>query len=81
MSQYDQCSLNSICGCLHTINNIDNSICVSLWLTCSELVSCASPNNMCYAPDHICFHQPQCYDHPVCYPLSQANQQICPPMI
>jgi hypothetical protein len=85
MSQYDQCSTNSICGCFHTIDNNNNNnnrgICGFLWLTCSEFVSCGSPNHMCYEPDHICVHHPRCHDHPVCYPLSKANEQICPLII
>jgi hypothetical protein len=81
MSQYDPCSTSGVCGCFHRSGNNDNSICGFLWLTCSELVSCEFSNNMCYQPDHICVHHPRCYDRPVCYPLSKAHQQICPPII
>ncbi|CAM4949627.1 unnamed protein product [Rotaria socialis] len=80
-SQYDQCSTNGVCGCLHTANNANNSICAFLWVTCSELVGCASPNNMCYQPDHICIHHPRCFDGPMCYPLSKTKEDICPSII
>lgn len=80
-SQYDQCSANSICGCFHTASNSNNSICGFLWVTCSELNSCGHPNNMCYEPNHICVHHPRCFQHPICYPLSETIQEICPPII
>ncbi|CAF3864712.1 unnamed protein product [Rotaria magnacalcarata] len=80
-SQYDQCSTNGVCGCLHTANNANNSICAFLWVTCSELIGCASPNNMCYEPDHICVHHPRCFDGPMCYPLSKTKEDICPSII
>jgi hypothetical protein len=69
-----------VCGCFHRVGNSDSSICGFLWLTCSELVSCEHSNNICYQPDHICVRHPKCHDRPVCYPLSKANQQICPPI-
>ena len=77
-SQYEPCSTSGVCGCFHRVGNSDSSICGFLWLTCSELVSCEHSNNICYQPDHICVRHPRCFDHPVCYPLSKANQQICP---
>jgi hypothetical protein len=56
----------------------DDGICGFLWLICSQLVSCAPPNNVCYQPGHVCVRHPRCFSHPVCYPLSMAGQ-ICPP--
>jgi hypothetical protein len=78
--QYGQCSADSACGCLHMTGGIDVGICGFMWVTCSELVSCASTNNVCYEPGHICIRHPRCHTIPVCYPVSMTNQQICPPI-
>jgi hypothetical protein len=80
MSQYDECSMNKACGCLFTASSSDTAICDLLWVTCSELVSCGPLNNVCYEPNHVCVHHPRCHSHPVCYPLSMNNRQICPPI-
>ncbi|CAF2949022.1 unnamed protein product [Rotaria sp. Silwood2] len=55
-----------------------SGICGSLWLTCSQLVSCGSSNNVCYQPDHTCVRHPRCYARPVCYPLSMTDERLCP---
>ncbi|CAF1211222.1 unnamed protein product [Rotaria sordida] len=81
MSQYDQCSTNSACGCYYRADSDNIAICGSLWVTCSELVSCESLNNTCDEPNHICIHHPRCHNFPVCYPLSMSSPQICPEII
>ncbi|CAF1511339.1 unnamed protein product [Rotaria sp. Silwood1] len=80
MSQYDQCSTNSACGCLYRADFDDIAICGFLGVTCSELVSCESLNNACDEPNHICIRHPRCHNLPVCYPLSMIDQQMCPPI-
>ncbi|CAF3434695.1 unnamed protein product [Rotaria sp. Silwood1] len=57
----------------------DSGICGFLWLTCSQLVSCGPFNNFCFQPDHICIRHSRCFNHPICYPSSMADQRICPP--
>ncbi|CAF3099447.1 unnamed protein product [Rotaria socialis] len=60
-------------------NSSDSNICAFLLLACSQLVSCASPNNICYSPGHVCIDHPRCFSRPICYPLLVA-QQMCPPL-
>ena len=80
MSQYDQCSKNTACGCFHIASVNDTGICGFRWVTCTELIQCQSSSNTCSDPDHICVYHPQCYDHPVCYPISMIDQELCPPI-
>jgi hypothetical protein len=80
ISQYDRCSPNTACGCFHIAGASNTGICAYLEETCSKLVSCISPNNSCYEPDHICVHHPRCYLHPVCYPMPRINREFCPPV-
>jgi hypothetical protein len=80
LSQYDQCSTNNVCGCLHSASSTGSSICGFRWLTCSELVSCVPNTHMCFEPDHVCVSHPDCHDLPLCYPLSMASQELCPPI-
>jgi N-acetylneuraminic acid mutarotase len=80
ISQYDQCSMNGACGCFHMIGAHGTGICGFLWVTCSELVSCGSSNNVCDNPDHICVSHPRCHSLPVCYPVSMIDQRLCPPI-
>jgi sugar lactone lactonase YvrE len=35
---------------------------------------------MCFEPDHICVHHPDCHNLPVCYPLLMATHELCPPI-
>ncbi|CAF4100188.1 unnamed protein product [Adineta steineri] len=80
VSQYDQCSTNNACGCLHRIDATDNiGICGFLRMTCSQFIPCESSNSTCYEPDHICIYHPRCRSHPICYPLSMTDKEICPP--
>ncbi|CAF4379342.1 unnamed protein product [Rotaria sp. Silwood2] len=78
MSQYDQCSTNSACGCFHFAAAYNSGICGLLYVTCSQLSSCGSLNSLCYEPGHICVQHPRCHNLPVCYPSSMAAQEICP---
>ncbi len=78
ISQYDRCSTNSACGCLHMIGAHNFGICGFLYNPCSEFVSCQSSNNACYEPNHVCVDHPRCHLHPVCYPMSMAHPQLCP---
>ncbi len=81
LSQYGRCSTNVACGCFHMIDRNDTGVCAFLYVTCSELVSCAPSNNFCYQPNHICVRHPRCFSAPVCYPSSLIDQQICPSII
>lgn len=79
ISQYDRCSTNNACGCLHMAGATDAGICGFLYTPCSELVACSFSNNLCYEPNHICVRHPRCFSHSVCYPISLIDQRICPP--
>ncbi|CAF3317190.1 unnamed protein product [Rotaria socialis] len=78
MAQYGRCSTNSQCGCLHRLTTNHSGICGLIGLTCSQLVSCAASNNICYQPNHICVHHPRCNTRPLCYPLSMTDERLCP---
>ena len=78
--QYDRCSTNSDCGCLHMAGAADTGICGFLLGACSEFAACASSNNACQEPSHTCVHHPRCHLLPVCYPVSMIDQRICPPI-
>lgn len=47
ISPYGQCSTNSECGCFHMTAKDDRSFCGFLWATCSRLVPCEAPDNVC----------------------------------
>ncbi|CAF1565765.1 unnamed protein product, partial [Rotaria magnacalcarata] len=80
MTQYDGCSINSGCGCLQVVGAINIGSCSYLYLTeCSELVKCDHSNHW-YSPDHICVYHPRCQSLPVCYPVPNYSQQLCPPI-
>ncbi|CAF3742410.1 unnamed protein product [Rotaria socialis] len=80
VAQYAKCSPNTGCGCLHIPGAINVGICSYEFLVeCSELVKC-DHNNLCYEPDHRCFHHPRCQSSPVCYPVPTYNRQLCPPI-
>ncbi|CAF2961529.1 unnamed protein product [Rotaria sp. Silwood2] len=77
--EYDQCSSNSACACFHMAGANNTGICGFQWVTCSEFRACERTTNRCHESDHICIHHPRCHNHPVCYPVSMIDQQICPP--
>ena len=80
MAQYDKCSSNTGCACLHIPGTINVGICSDLFFApCSELVTC-DQNSLCYEPDHRCVNHPRCQSTPVCYPVPSYNQQLCPPI-
>lgn len=80
-TQYDQCSSNNRCACLHIAGAINIGICAEQSLAnCSELIPCEPTTNLCHQPYHKCVHHPRCHDHPVCYPIPSYNRQICPPV-
>ena len=77
-SQYDQCSMNSTCGCFHLPSATESGICGYRWLTCSELVSCVPSTYKCFESDYICVQHPGCHHLPFCFLLSMASQEMCP---
>ncbi|CAF1192952.1 unnamed protein product [Adineta ricciae] len=79
--QYDKCSTNPSCLCLHSVSSNATGICALQSATCSELVSCVLNTSPCSQPNHICVRHPQCQNQPVCYPLSMATNQLCPPVV
>lgn len=78
MNQYGQCSINNQCGCLHRSALNRSGICADLSLPCSQLVSCRTSDNFCFQPNYVCVNHPRCNMRPVCYPLSMANEKLCP---
>jgi sugar lactone lactonase YvrE len=80
-SQYEGCSSNPACGCFQKTTMNTNGVCGYLWVTCSELNACERKTNNCYEPGHVCVDHPRCFSHPICYPLSKNQQQICPPIL
>lgn len=79
-SQYDRCSSNSSCACFHLAADSDVGICADQYVDCSKLQPCESSNNKCSKSQHVCVRHPRCSDLPVCYPLSNRNLQLCPPI-
>ncbi len=77
-TQYSACSLNSQCGCLSFSFSDSWGVCGLLNQSCSQFVSCQSPNDACVQPQHICVRHPRCSSTPVCYPLSSIDQSACP---
>jgi hypothetical protein len=80
-SQYARCSTNNACGCFHTPGAGNTGICAVLWVACSALAPCQSSNNACSKSDQICVNHPRCHLHPVCYPVSMIDRNICPPIV
>ena len=81
MSQYDSCSTNSACGCFPFAAAQGHGICAFLYTTCSQLVSCHLQSGACYEPGHVCVQHPRCHNVPLCYPVSMAVAEICPPRV
>ena len=81
IAQYDRCSTNTGCACLHIPGAINVGICsyLSSITVCSELVKCDN-NNRCDTTEHLCLHHPKCSSTPVCYPVPADNEQRCPPI-
>ncbi|CAF5124440.1 unnamed protein product, partial [Rotaria magnacalcarata] len=79
MAQYDRCSTNADCACLHFPGAINVGICsyLSSITYCSQLVRCNN-NNRCYESDHECLHHPECQNTPVCFPVPDFNRVLCP---
>jgi hypothetical protein len=77
-AQYDSCSINSGCGCLHMSSTEGVGICGFLSLPCSKLLPCNSLNDECDQPESICVRHPRCNANPVCYPASMMDKRICP---
>ncbi|CAF1519613.1 unnamed protein product [Rotaria sp. Silwood1] len=75
---YEKCSLNTGCGCLPLSYNNKSFICAYLYVTCSELSSCAGDNKTCYQPGYTCVKHPRCQNGPLCYPMKMTTQLICP---
>jgi hypothetical protein len=76
---YDKCSSSGDCGYLPLADGT-HSVCAFLWAGCNQLTPCAADNRTCTPLlDAICVTHPRCHLHPVCYPTSLINQNICPP--
>ncbi|CAF1037475.1 unnamed protein product [Rotaria sordida] len=75
---YGKCSLNTGCGCLSLSYNNNISVCAYLYISCSELSSCAQDNKTCYQPGYICVNHSRCQYRPLCYPMKMATHAICP---
>ncbi|CAF3193307.1 unnamed protein product [Rotaria socialis] len=80
MGSLDPCSYNHACKCLPLSFADDVGICAVVGASCSRLSPCRFPYDTCDA-DHICVRHQQCGSNPVCYPLSMADQRLCPLMI
>ncbi|CAF1264280.1 unnamed protein product [Adineta ricciae] len=78
LAQYDKCSSNPLCACLHSVSSNDSGICAFRWTTCSELDACTINTHLCFQPNHICVHHPDCQSQPLCYPLSMTTVDLCP---
>ncbi|CAF4252375.1 unnamed protein product, partial [Rotaria magnacalcarata] len=79
MAQYERCSTNAGCACLHIADSISVGICsyLSSITVCSQLVKCDTYNR-CYAPNHECTYHPKCQSTPLCFPVSSFNRALCP---
>ena len=73
------CSSNSACGCLPLSFADEIGICAVLGVNCARLSPCRSSDQSCDSPNHICVQHSQCDSRPLCYPLSLADQRLCPP--
>ena len=76
---YNQCSKNGACGCFPMVGAENVGVCGFLWKFCSHLQPCG-PSQECSNSDHICIHHSRCNNHPICYPLTMINENICPPI-
>lgn len=74
------CSKNGACRCLKIAGSPNTGYCGPVDISCSQLVSCNAPSNICYENDHACVNYPLCGDRTVCYPLSKAYLEKCPPL-
>ncbi|CAF1333556.1 unnamed protein product [Adineta steineri] len=80
ISQYEQCSTNSACACFSMTDANDTGICALLSMDCASLLPCDFSNNTCHQSNTMCVRHPRCHDHPVCYPKSMTDKEICPPV-
>ncbi|CAF1632950.1 unnamed protein product [Rotaria magnacalcarata] len=81
LAEYASCSTHSACICFRTITSPSSSICADEFLlSCSELVQCEGLNNTCDESEHFCVNHPRCHDFPICYPVPNFNEQLCPPI-
>jgi len=54
-------------------------LCANTLVSCSTLTRCNSDNQTCSVPNTICVNNTRC-NVPVCYPLTLATPQMCPPI-
>ncbi|CAF1368137.1 unnamed protein product, partial [Rotaria magnacalcarata] len=81
LTEYAPCSTNFACTCFRMITSANSSICADEFLlSCSELVQCEGLNNTCDEFEHFCVNHPRCHDFPICYPVPNFNEQLCPPI-
>lgn len=79
MNQYDRCSPNHDCGCFQLVGADFDGICVHQSLIdCSELVACVDSMNYWCEPNYKCVHHPRGGNRPICYPIPNFNEKICP---
>ena len=78
-AQYDRCSTNSACRCLHIVGAAAGTgICVMNHLIFSGLAPCLPPNNWCLDQTDTCVNHPLYSDFPVCLPKVEVDPRICP---
>jgi hypothetical protein len=79
MFQYDRCSTNSACRCLHIVGAAAGTgICVMDQFIFAGLAPCLLPNNWCLDQTAICINHPLYNDFPVCLPKAETDPRICP---
>ncbi|CAF4707657.1 unnamed protein product, partial [Rotaria magnacalcarata] len=47
---------------------------------CICFLQCEGLNNTCDESEHFCVNHPRCHDFPICYPVPNFNEQLCPPI-
>ncbi|CAF5086214.1 unnamed protein product, partial [Rotaria magnacalcarata] len=47
---------------------------------CTCFLQCEGLNNTCDEFERFCVNHPRCHDFPICYPVPNFNEQLCPPI-
>ncbi len=57
----------------------ETGMCADTVISCSALPPCENDNRTCSTPNTVCVNNTRC-NGPVCYPLSLATPNACPPL-
>lgn len=76
--QYERCSTNAACRCLHRVGAAAGTgICVMDQFIFTGLASCLPPNNWCLDQTAICVNHPLYSYLPACLPKAETDPRMC----